>query len=63
MGSAARRDRFESVELRLLRARYRCTLCHKHCDIPCQFTAAEFRRLAQELDEAPTDEDPPDWVA
>jgi hypothetical protein len=28
-----------------LRARYRCTMCHKNCQTPCRFTAAEFRLL------------------
>jgi hypothetical protein len=28
-----------------LRLKYRCTMCHKQCLVPCQFTAAEFRRM------------------
>jgi hypothetical protein len=28
-----------------------CLMCHKHCLIPCKFTAIEFRKLLQdELD-------------
>ena len=38
----------EVVRLRLL---HRCLMCHKHCLIPCKFTALEFERLVQdELD-------------
>ncbi|MBV8461687.1 MAG: hypothetical protein JO368_00230 [Acidimicrobiales bacterium] len=36
-----------------LRAKYRCTMCHKQCRVPCQFTVAEFDRLL----EAAIDED------
>ncbi len=28
-----------------LRLKYRCTMCHKQCLVPCQFTAAEFRQM------------------
>jgi len=31
----------------MLRARYRCTMCYKHCLIPCSLTAAEFRMMQQ----------------
>jgi hypothetical protein len=30
-----------------LRRKYRCTACHKQCQIPCRFTGNEFRRLVQ----------------
>jgi hypothetical protein len=28
-----------------LRQEHRCARCHKHCLVPCRFTAAEFRQL------------------
>ena len=31
-----------------LRIKYRCTMCHKQCLVPCQFTGAEFRQLVAE---------------
>ncbi len=30
-----------------LRSKYRCALCHKHCPIPCRFTASEYRQLVE----------------
>lgn len=39
---------FDPPEVIELRARYRCTMCHKHCLIPCTLTAAEFRELERE---------------
>jgi hypothetical protein len=42
-----------------LRARYRCAMCHKNCDTPCRFTAAEFRLLEQaSRDGVPPEADP-----
>ena len=38
-------DPLDSVEAQALRSRYRCTMCHKHCPVPCRFTGAEFREL------------------
>jgi len=39
-----------------LRLRHRCLLCHKHCLVPCKFTASEFRQAVQdELDSLPLD--------
>lgn len=35
-----------------LRATYCCTMCHKHCRIPCKLTAAEFRQMEQAMTEA-----------
>jgi hypothetical protein len=44
-----------------LRARYRCTMCHKNCQTPCRFTAAEFRLLEQGSREGvPPEADPPE---
>jgi hypothetical protein len=44
-----------------LRARYRCTMCHKNCMTPCRFTAAEFARLEQAArQEAPPDAERPE---
>ena len=37
---------WDSADLWLLRTKYRCTMCHKKCLVPCRFTAAEFRQLA-----------------
>ena len=37
-----------------VRMRHRCLMCHKHCLIPCKFTASEFRQAVQdELDSLP----------
>jgi hypothetical protein len=34
-----------------LRTLHRCRMCHKHCLIPCKFTALEFQQvLRHELD-------------
>jgi hypothetical protein len=34
-----------------LRKLHRCLMCHKHCLIPCKFTAVEFQQILQdELD-------------
>jgi hypothetical protein len=35
----------EPQAVRRLRFLHRCLMCHKHCLIPCKFTAAEFREL------------------
>jgi len=38
----------EVVRLRML---HRCLMCHKHCLIPCKFTAHEFQqKVRDELD-------------
>ncbi len=39
----------ESPTTLRLRAAYRCEPCHKHCLVPCRFTAAEFRELERSL--------------
>ena len=44
--------RLETTAASILRARYRCTMCHKHCMVPCRFTLAEFRALERALSEA-----------
>jgi len=31
----------------LLRSKYRCDRCYKNCQVPCRFTAEEFRRLVR----------------
>lgn len=35
-----------------LRSLYRCSMCIKHCRIPCKLTAAEFRRMEKAMTEA-----------
>ena len=41
----------------MLRAQYRCAMCHKHCAVPCQLTRAEFAILEQTaIDEQPIEE-------
>jgi hypothetical protein len=35
-----------------LRSMYRCSMCHKHCRIPCKLTAAEFRQMERAMTEA-----------
>ena len=54
-------DLLDSVEARALRSQYRCTMCHKHCPVPCRFTGAEFRALAATFSEggAPSEGVPP----
>jgi len=43
------------VRLRML---HRCLMCHKHCLIPCKFTAIEFQQvLRNELDSLALDAD------
>jgi hypothetical protein len=32
-----------------LLAEYRCSMCHKQCQVPCQFTVAEFRQMEQAM--------------
>lgn len=46
----------ESPRTSMLRKRYRCERCYKGCLIPCRFTAAEFRQMERESDEATPDE-------
>ena len=38
----------ESTRAAMLRAQYRCAMCHKRCLVPCRFTAAEFRRMEED---------------
>jgi hypothetical protein len=45
-------DQLDSVEAHVLRHRYRCTMCHKCCPVPCRFTGAEFRELAATFQES-----------
>ena len=35
----------EVVRLRML---HRCLMCHKHCLIPCKFTAYEFQQKVRD---------------
>jgi len=42
---------WDSVEAGILRGRYRCTMCHKQCFVPCRFTAAEFSEMMLDTDE------------
>jgi hypothetical protein len=42
---------WDSIAAGILRARYRCTMCHKQCLVPCKFTAAEFRQMMLEAEE------------
>jgi hypothetical protein len=44
-----------------LRARYRCTMCHKHCRIPCRLTAVEFQQLQDGTFEGTPPTEPIDW--
>jgi len=44
--------RLDTVAASIVRARYRCTMCHKHCLVPCRFTIAEFQVLEQAVAEA-----------
>jgi hypothetical protein len=44
-------DLLDSVGAQALRSQYRCTMCHKHCPVPCRFTGAEFRALAATFNE------------
>ena len=37
------------VRLRML---HRCLMCHKHCLIPCKFTAIEFQELLRNESES-----------
>jgi hypothetical protein len=46
---------WDSVAAGILRARYRCTMCHKQCFVPCRFTAVEFSEMVQEADEEGSD--------
>jgi hypothetical protein len=41
----------DSVDAEALRSQYRCTMCHKRCQVPCRFTGAEFRELAATIRE------------
>jgi hypothetical protein len=60
-------DLLDSVEAEALRSRYRCTMCHKRCQVPCTFTGAEFRALAATLREGGTAPDtvlaPTEWAS
>ena len=42
----------DSSAASILRETYCCTMCHKHCRIPCKLTAAEFRQMEQAMSDA-----------
>ena len=44
---------------RSLLSEYRCTMCHKHCETPCRFTASDFRQLVEATRYCPDHEPEP----
>ncbi len=40
-------------------SKYRCAMCHKHCETPCRFTASEFRQLEEAIRACPNQEPEP----
>jgi hypothetical protein len=59
-------DLLDSLEADILRSKYRCSMCHKRCQVPCTFTGAEFRALAAAVRKGgtppPIGPSPREWI-
>jgi hypothetical protein len=47
VGNWAEPDGLDPLVVSELRSRYRCTMCHKQCQVPCSFTLSEFQQMAR----------------
>lgn len=45
----------------MLRSKYRCKMCHKHCLVPCRLPSSVFRQMAEGTYEGKSPNDDIEW--